>query len=176
MAVITPSLPERSELLRECKDSVAAQTHPCEHLVGLDEKREGPQEVRNRLAWSTDADWVLPLDDDDTLDPLCVELLLGAADSSDVVYPWCRMEGRTDGWVTNKLYSASSLHKLNFIPCTALIRVDAFRMLGGYRKVPLEDWDLWRRAELHDLKFKCVPEVLWMYRFHGSNTYQGEAA
>lgn len=176
VCVITPTLPERRLLLDECKASVAAQTHACEHLVGVDEAREGPQTVRNRLAAATDADWLLPLDDDDVLDPGCVEDLLDACEGADVVYPWCRMVGRTDGWVPNKLWNPLALHRLNYIPVTALIRRDAFQMLGGYRNVPLEDWDLWRRAELHDLRFRCVPEILWSYRHHQGQSFQREAA
>ena len=86
------------------------------------------------------------------------------------------MEGRTDGWVPNKLYWAVNLHKAPFIPVTALIRSDAFRMLGGYRNVPMEDWDFYRRAELHGLRFKCVPEVLWSYRHHEGQSFQRQAA
>lgn len=187
VAVLTASLPERRLLLEECEASVRAQTVRVEHLVGVDEAREGPQTIRNRLAGSTDAEWLLPLDDDDTLDPDCVERLLSAASAAtagrtretasvDIVYPWCRMEGRTDGWVPNKLYWAVNLHKQNFIPVTALIRHDLFDMLGGYRKVPLEDWDLWRRAELHGARFRCVPEVLWSYRHHEGQSFQRQAA
>src|SRR5438445_805557 len=104
VCVITATLPERASLLEECCASVLAQTVECEHLVGVDEAREGPSVIRNRLAASTDADWLLPLDDDDLLDPTCVERLLAVSDAADVVYPWCRMVGRTDGWVPNKLF------------------------------------------------------------------------
>lgn len=175
VTVITPTIPGRESQLERCQLSVAAQTVAVTHLVGVDADREGPSVIRNRLAASTDADWLLPLDDDDTADPTLVERLLEASEDADVVYPWCRMDGRTDGWVPNKLFNRDSLHKMNFIPVTALIRRDTFRMLAGYRKVQMEDWDLWRRAELHDVRFRCLPEVLWTYWFQ-VNTFQAEAA
>lgn len=118
---------------------------------------------------------MLPLDDDDVLDPECVEVLLAASADADIVYSWCRVEGRDDFWIVNKLFHAESLFVQNFIPCTALIRSSLFRMLGGYRNQPLEDWDLWQRAYLHGARFVCVPEQLWSYRFFGQNTFQAAA-
>ena len=175
VCVITPSLPGRESLLEECKASVAAQTVPVEHLVGIDVAREGPSVIRNRLAAQTDAEWLLPLDDDDLLDPECVERLLDASTGADVVYPWCRMVGRTDGWVPNKLFARTALYQQNYIPVTALIRRTMFETVGGYQSVPLEDWVLWQWIELHAGVFKCVPEILWSYRF-GVNQFQGEIA
>lgn len=177
VCVITASIPSRASLLEECRASVAAQTFPCEHLVGVDVSREGPATIRNRLAADTDADWLLPLDDDDLLDPDCVQVLLEAAKpGSAVVYPFCRMTGRTDGWNPNKLFNQISLYQMNFIPATALIRRDAWEVLGGYQQVPLEDWNMWQRAELHGFQFQCVPEVLWSYRHHAGQNFQKQAA
>lgn len=176
VCVITPSLPGRASLLEQCKASVAAQTVAVEHLVGVDEAREGPSVIRNRLAASTDADWLLPLDDDDVLDPSCIATLLEHADGADVIYPWCRMIGRTDGWVPNKLFSRVNLFQANYIPITALIRHSLFDVCGGFQSVPLEDWVLWQWIELHGGRFRCVPEILWSYRHHAGQNFQKEAA
>jgi len=99
-----------------------------------------------------------------------VEILLSHSEDADVVYPFCRMDGAD--WCPNRLFNEKRLFRRNFIPVTALIRKDFFQMVGGYRKVPLEDWDLWQRFYLHGARFKCVPEVLWTYSFHGDNTFQ----
>ena len=176
VSVLTPSLASRELLLSECRASVEAQTVPVEHLVLVDELREGPQVMRNRLATSSESEWLLPLDDDDLLDPDCVETLLAFAGDADIVYPFCRVEGRDDFYVVNKLWNERSLFLGPYIPMTALIRRDFFEMLGGYRKVQLEDYDFYKRAALHGGRFVCVPEVLWSYRFLGQNTYQGMAA
>lgn len=118
---------------------------------------------------------MLPLDDDDLVDPECVDVLLRGASGADIVYPWCRVDGRDDFWIVNKLFHPESLFVQNYIPVTALIRASVFRMLGGYKDEPLEDWMLWQRAYLHGARFKCVPEVLWTYRFLGQNTFQAAA-
>lgn len=162
-------------MLEECSASVAAQTVQVVHLVKSDERRLGPQKTRNVLASQAETEWLLPLDDDDTLDPQCVEILLANAADADVVYPWTHMDGRTD-WCPNRLFNPKMLFRRNFIPNTALIRTDMFRMVGGYQNVPLEDWQLWQRIWLHGGRFKCVPERLWRYRFHDGNNFQPVAA
>ncbi len=172
VTVITPTIPGRSRLLDRCIASVEAQTVRVEHLVRTDETREGPAPTRNHLAAQAQTRWLLPLDDDDTLDPTCVQTLLANAEHAEIVYPWCRMENRTDNWVPNKLFTADALFKQNFIPVTALIDRNAFLMMGGYQNVPMEDWALWQWAHLHGLSFKCVPEVLWTYHFHEQNEFQ----
>jgi glycosyltransferase involved in cell wall biosynthesis len=176
VSVLTPTLASRASLLSECRASVTAQTVPVEHLVMEDADRVGPQTIRNRLSMRSESEWLLPLDDDDLLDPDCVETLLAHAGGADIVYPFCRVEGRDDFYVVNKLWCERSLFLQPFIPITALVRRDLFVMLGGYRNVPLEDYDFYKRAALHGARFVCVPEVLWSYRFLGQNTFQGAKA
>lgn len=175
VTVITPTVQGREELLERCRRSVDGQTVSVVHLVREDVGGEGPARVRNQLLSQVETPWVLPLDDDDELDPDCVQVLLERA-QADVVYPWCRMVGRSDGWVPNKLFWAEALFKQNFIPVTALIRTDALRMLGGYRDSQMEDWLLWQWAYLHGLEFQCVPEVLWSYHHHQAQNFQRQAA
>lgn len=167
VAVLTPSLPDREPLLRQAWDSVEAQTVPVEHLVALDEDREGPAVVRNWLATQTTAEFLLPLDDDDLLDPECVQVLVQAASGADIIYPWCRVEDHAplDPWTPNRLYDADALMRYNYIPCVAMIRRDLWNEVGGMRSVPIaEDWDFWKRCLAAGAIFKCVNEVLWTYR------------
>jgi glycosyltransferase involved in cell wall biosynthesis len=175
VTIITPSLPGREHLLSEATTSVSTQTAEVVHLVHLDEQRAGPQFVRNALVRRAGTDWVLPLDDDDVLDSECVQILLDNSEGADIVYSFCRMDGRDD-WCPNRLFNSRTLMRRNFIPVTALIRKDLWDLLGGQRKVPMEDHDFYKRAWLHGARFKCVPEVLWSYRFHDSNQFQGVRA
>jgi glycosyltransferase involved in cell wall biosynthesis len=168
-AVLTPTLPERRSLLEECEASVRAQTVPCVHLVGVDAAREGPGVVRNRLAEGTDADWLLPLDDDDLLDPDYLETLLPHLADADVVYPWCRVEGKDD-WTPNRLFRADPLLSFNYIPVTALVRAELWAEVGGWRDEPVEDWRFWQRCLGAGARFKCVDEVLWSYRINASGS------
>ncbi len=174
MTVITPTVPGRESLLEACKASVEAQTVHVNHLVQADENRAGPQQIRNQLVQAVETEWILPLDDDDLLDPDCIETLLDRAGDAEIVYPWvrCDPEDAPMSMIVNKLFDPHALFRLNFIPCTAFIKTDVFRMLGGYRQEQLEDWRLWQRAWLHGVRFKCVPEVLWTYRFQGQNAFQ----
>lgn len=178
MTVITPTIPGREQLLEECRDSVLGQTHPAvQHLVGVDERREGPATVRNRLVAQSQSEWILPLDDDDLLDADCVERLVAASQGADVTYSWCRMLGRTDGWVPNKLYAEYALFRQNYIPNTALIRRDMWNLIGGHRPgVHMEDWLAWITMVQHGAKFRCLPEVTWSYRHHAGQNFQKQAA
>jgi glycosyltransferase involved in cell wall biosynthesis len=170
-AVLTPSLPVRERLLEECRTSVAAQTVPAAHLVGVDEKREGPAEIRNRLAASSPADWFLPLDDDDLIDPDFLEVLSPFLGGADVVYGWCRVEGKDD-WTPNRLFRPDPLLSYNFIPVTALVRAELWREVGGMRSEPVEDWRFWQRCLGAGARFRCVEEVLWTYRISADSRNQ----
>lgn len=172
-AVLTPTLPDRSSLLEECKASVSAQTTPCQHLVGVDVDRQGPGLVRNQLAASTNADWLLPVDDDDLLDPDCLEVLSGHLEGADVIYPWCRVDG-LDTWTPNRLFRPEPLLTFNFIPVTALIRAELWREVDGMRDEPYEDWRFWQRCLGLGARFKCVDEVLWTYRIQAGTRNQWE--
>ena len=171
VAVLTPTLPSRRWLLDEAEASVAAQTYErCEHLVGVDAGREGPASVRNRLAASSGADWFLPLDDDDLLDPEAVEALVSASEGADVVVPWCRVVDFVDfvdlePWTPNRLFRPETLLLYNFVPVTALVRAELWHGVGGMPEgVEVEDWRFWLRCLGAGARFRVVSEVLWSYR------------
>lgn len=164
---MTATVPSRRWLLDDCQASVRAQTVSVEHLVGVDEVREGPAVIRNRLAASSHADWFLPLDDDDILDPGCVETLLAHSHDADVVYPWCRVVDAQpmEPWCPNRLFRPEPLLTYNYIPVVALVSSELWRRVGGMpEKVKVEDWRFWRRCVAEGARFRCVPDVLWSYR------------
>lgn len=184
VAVITPSLPTRTNQLLRAMLSVTGQTHlPDRHLVAVDYQRAGSAAVRNQLVDAADAagiDWVAPLDDDDWLAPNHLQLLLAASRTADVVYSYCQVTGR-DGWNPNRGFDPAALRRGNFIPITTLIRTELWRDLDGWRDSSecehgWEDWDFWVRALDIDATFVCVPETTWVYNFHpGCKTVLGEA-
>lgn len=161
-------MPKREPLLDQCRAAVAAQTIPCEHLIAVDENREGPAAVRNHLARETDADWLIPLDDDDLIDPLFLETLAPLLGGADVVYPWCRVTDHTPGlppWTPNRLFRAETLLRFNYIPVTALVRHSLWDQVGGMPEgVATEDWLMWKRCLAEGARFRCVPEIAWTYR------------
>jgi len=159
-------------MLAECIASVQKQTHkPTEHLIAVDYARAGPSEMRNRLLASAIGEWIAVLDDDDLLLPQHLQKLSAAP--GDIIYGYCEVTGRSE-WNPNRGFSASDLRHGNYIPVTALVRASLLHELHGWRSkedshAGLEDWDLYLRALDAGATFTCVPEVTWIYRFHGGN-------
>lgn len=175
IAVLTPSIPERGALLAEAVASVAAQTRrPDVHLIHVDYDRIGGAASLNRLlvgAVAASCEWCALLADDDVLLPRHLQVLEAATGDADIVYPWCRVEGRP-GFDPNALFDPERLRHGNYIPGTVLMRTALASRLGGWRSDALygfEDWDMWKRALAAGARFVCVPEVTWVYRFHGTN-------
>jgi glycosyltransferase involved in cell wall biosynthesis len=179
VTVITPTLPERSELLRECVASVEAQTFaPAAHLIVVDSEREGTGATLNKLWPGVKTEWVAVLADDDLIDPHHLQTLLGMASlveyegQAHIVYSYCRVTGRKDGWNPNRPFSAWGVRQgTHPIPATALIRRSLIERVGGWRdpEEGYEDQDFWKRALDVEARFVCVRRITWTYRFHGQN-------
>jgi glycosyltransferase involved in cell wall biosynthesis len=191
ITVLTSSLPERHEMLAEAMTSISAQTlAPVAHLIGVDHARTGHVPVLNRLVSAAASDWVARLDDDDLLDPNHLEVLAESAGKGDVIYSWCRIQGRAGitgerlpipdlqqlHWDPNQHFDADLMRERNFIPATGpLIRRSLVEQLGGWRDDRpggmWEDGDFWVRALDAGAHFHCVPQITWTYRFHGGNLW-----
>lgn len=198
IAVLTPSLPGRADLLLEAMASVHAQTlAPTSHIVGIDYDRVGIGLMLNQLASSAEAEWLARLDDDDLFKPNHLEVLSRRVDDADVVYTWCEVKPRSRdgvvppvpavlgpaGWIPNQEFDANLLRERNYIPATTLIRKSLWREIGGWTlpgwgvgdspRQPefAEDWDFWLRALDSGARFLCIPEVTWAYRYHGENVW-----
>ena len=198
IAVLTPSLPGRADLLAEAMASVQAQSMtPTSHVVGIDYDRVGIGRMLNQLASSAEADWLARLDDDDLFRPNHLAVLATRAEDADVVYSWCEVEPRARdgvvppvpavlgpaGWIPNQEFDAALLRKRNYIPATTLIRKSLWKDIGGWTlpgwgvgdapREPeyAEDWDFWLRALEAGARFVCIPEVTWAYRYHGENVW-----
>lgn len=172
VSILTPSIPERAAMLEECERSVTAQTSDAwEHLVLVDEARDGCAVTMNRLAEEAHGAWLLPLADDDLLLPGCVATLLAASEDADVVYAPPLVPGNEDRWWFFQTPPA--------IPSFALIRRSLWRDLGGYDESLRreEDRDLWVKALAADARFVRVDEPTWVYRIHaGSKSFNAGVA
>lgn len=186
VSVITPAIPPRLDRLGQAMASVRSQRHAAvEHLVAVDNGRHGSAAMRNKLLRAAEGEFIAPLDDDDYLLPNHLAELTQRArwvDAPDVVYSYCKVTGRGDGWVPNREFDADALRVGNYIPVTALVKRELLLDLAGWRDSAVvphgwEDWDLWLRALDAGAKFACVPEVTWVYCFGpGSKTAVGERA
>lgn len=164
VSVLTPSLPERSGLLEECRRSVEAQTfREFEHHVEVDHDRVGCAVTMNQLADDADGDWLLPLADDDLLLPGCLSTLAAHTDEGDVIYSPPLVTGNEDRWWF--------FQEPPVIPAVALIRASLWRDLGGYDESLLheEDRDLWVKALDACARFVRIDEPTWVYRQHSGN-------
>lgn len=175
--VATCSLPERAAFRAECIESIRVQTlEPIAHLVAVDYERVGPAVMLNRMLptmIASGAEWVAQLADDDLADPHHLKTLANASHDADIVYSYCRVEGRS--FNPNRAFDADALRASNYIPATTLIRASLCAELGWREDSAhgFEDWDFWLRALDAGARFACVPEVTWTYRFHGSNLSTG---
>lgn len=173
ITVITPTLPERHELLLEAADTVAAQTLPAaQHLVGIDPMHAGPAAVRNALIDACATEWVAFLDDDDLLDPHHLQLLAEVArrDGVDVAGSYCRFSDETiPDKFCNRPYHRGTLRLHGIFPITVLARRSAVLAAGGFGDERYEDWELWNRMADNGCTFTIEPVVTWTYRLRAEN-------
>lgn len=165
VSVITATIPGREAMLRECRASIAGQTYAAaQHIVLMDELREGCSVMVNRAANKALGDWVFFLADDDLALPRCLEIHMEHADNADIVYAPPLVWGIHDPWWYFQAPPA--------IPATALMRRDLFLELGGYDEsvVREEDRGLWKRAMAAGARFvRASGDPTWVYRMHQTN-------
>ena len=170
VTVITPSLPERSQVLKDAIDSVTAQEHSVSgHFVGVDHQKEGPVIVRNKLIGLVDTEWTAFLDDDDVLFPNHFSTMAANTDGADLIWTWCTSEGRGT-FNPNSSFDERRLRQDgNYIPMTVAVKTELLNEVGGFVDHPQEDWHLWVRLLDAGARFKNVPVITWNYRFLGNN-------
>jgi hypothetical protein len=168
VTIVTPTIPERRNLLHELGQSIARQTaHPYEWIVRTDWERLGPAPLVNEMVAEVETEWVFRCDDDDLFDTnhfeVIGEYLTG---DFDIVYSWPRVD--PPGWIgvdgLQVVFPMERIHDINWIASAAAVKTDLWDHLGGYRDVPNEDHDLWQRAVTAGAKFLCIPRVTWTYR------------
>lgn len=161
ITVITPTIPERAELLKECIASVSAAG--LIHLIGSDPQRLGPARVRNTLLQRVTTPWVVFLDDDDVLYPQYQRIVEKRFKDADVIYTaWDLLGGEEP---KPRPFDADVLRQGNYIPVTACVRTEAIRAVGGFPEDwVLEDHGLWIRLLDAGYRFSYIPVIGWMYR------------
>jgi len=155
-------------------DSVLSQTlKPEAHIVSIDYARIGCGANANRAIQSVDTEFFFMVADDDIMYPDCLERLMAHSEGADFVYPWCKVTGR-GAWNPNSLFNRDRLRKTPYIPGNVLHRTEKFREIGGFTEgIVMEDYDYQLKLMNADGVFRCVPEILWEYRFHGQNISDG---
>lgn len=173
VTVITPTLPERAEMLAEMRQDWRNQSVKiAEHRVGVDWDHRGPAAVRNELCADVTTEWLTFADDDDRFDRDHLEAMLVHSTDADVVWTFPRVTGEDTGWPGPDHRCPPERGQ---IPVTVLIRTETFLAAGGF---PLgfrhEDAALFAQLYGMGARFRCVHETTWTYQFHGSNRSRSE--
>jgi glycosyltransferase involved in cell wall biosynthesis len=161
IAVVTPSKPNRHELLQECIASVKAQTRPADiHAVEIDFNCIGPAKIRNKIVRELpdSIDWLAFLDDDDIMFPNHLEKLSAVAENADVIYSPSQYVGVVHAIDFKKMRNC------NHVAMTSLVRRSMFEKVGGFVNRRLEDWELWKKIIAAGGRFVFLPEQTWEYR------------
>lgn len=102
----------------------------------------GAQETRSTFLLYLDADDILPAD--------YIERCLEVMDSPEIAIAYSDRQqfGESSLYIHAPDFSAAALRRQNFISSNALIRRQAFDLVGGFRQIEgsLEDWDFFRRV------------------------------
>ena len=175
VGVCIPSIPPRAKLLQRAITSVLAQTRPVDEIhVAVDHGRQGAAVTRTRACKAAQADWLVLVDDDDTLGPEFVERTLACAQQTgaDLVWPWFTVEGGADPFPQffGRQWDPDEPHQF---PITALVRRQALAEVNWFEGGPEdaerwpgwtgEDWLTWNRLSVAGAKLVHLPERLWTW-------------
>jgi hypothetical protein len=133
---------------------------------------EGLAAARNSGFERARTDRVMVLDADNLVDPAGVRRLSEALDSEpDAPAAYGILADFDQGVGLRSCYrwDVERLCRANYIDAQAMIRVSAWRALGGYRGddqnvFGWEDWDLWLRMAVAGMVPAFVPQVVGRYR------------
>lgn len=187
--------------LGEAIESARAQTYPNVELIVVDDgstddtaevaarypvklvrqRNRGVGAARNRGASEARGELLVFLDADDVLEPTYVARCLGALGAPDalderapeVAYAYTQMRyfGDRDGIHESGHFSRRNVLRGNLVNASAMMRISAFRAVGGYSPAfrdAWEDHELWVRMFSRGYRGVLVPEPLLRYRRHGN--------
>lgn len=172
VSFITPTIPERSEMLKELVESIARMSKvklwQVEHLCLLDPDYEGCSKTMNRLARMAKGEWLVPIADDDLVLPWFLTDHAGASEGTDIVYAPPLVTGANSGGHEQFWQEPPN------IPAVALIRKSLWDDIGGYSENHgnTEDMILFGHAMERNARFRRVDRSSWVYRFgpHGNKS------
>jgi glycosyltransferase involved in cell wall biosynthesis len=142
--------------------------------IVLSQPNRGAAAARNVGIGIATADFVLPLDADDLIEPsYAAEASRVLDERPEVGVVYCRADhfGDREGPWDLPDYSEPSMAVDNVIFVSAMFRREDWKRVGGFDESLVrggEDWDFW--LSLIDLGREVVrlPETLFHYRIHGS--------
>lgn len=139
------------------------------HIVVLRQANAGLPAARNAGFARASADFILPLDCDDAIEPSflaeVVPLLAGATDEFAFVFSYMRVTGVLEGILPRHFDRFDQLF-LNRLPYCLLIRKSAWAAVGGYDETMregYEDWEFNIRLTLAGYRGIEISRPLFVY-------------
>jgi glycosyltransferase involved in cell wall biosynthesis len=195
ISVVIPSY-NAGPLLGDALDSVLSQSHPAHDIIVVDDgstdntaaivrhygdavryiwqKNQGQAVARNTGIAAATGDWVALLDSDDVFLPDRLSRaaeMISAKPGLMVVYSAFDYYYADGSRRFFPAFPACDLwpalrYRSPILPSTATIRRSALLAVNGFRKVSVEDWDLWFRLirRYSAAVFQELPESLLLYR------------
>lgn len=148
------------------------QQYADKEIFLIEKANGGLADARNYGITATNAEYVLPLDSDDCLEPHAIERLVQAIQNSseyDIAYPDYQRFGADQGRVVciSEAEFLNPGRSDNGLPYCSLFRRAVWEKAQGYNTNMTwgyEDWDFWLSAYAHGHKAKHVAEHLFRYR------------
>lgn len=199
VSVVVPVF-NQADLLRTCLESIRRQTLPDWEAIVVDdcssqgdpaavvaaledprirwlrhERNRGLAAARNTGFRDARTDWVLPLDADDLLEPVCLEALIERSaqePAAGAVFGRLRyFGGRTGVWRTEAQDVEAFLRRKRMPGAGVLWRKALWEAAGGYCEDEIlrggqEDTEFWLAAFEAGAQTACEPRPVYWYRRH----------
>jgi hypothetical protein len=166
VSVIIPTRGTRPELLAE---AVGSLPDGITLFLAKNEGKSTMHEAMNMALEACETPFVFVMGDDDLIEEDTIRLLLEGIGRGDVAYPRMELFGTKEHEFVADLFCRNRLRHWNFVTGSSLFRVSKLREVGGWRKTPVEDWDLIWRLSQAGARMEPVPEAVYRYRQHGKS-------
>jgi glycosyltransferase involved in cell wall biosynthesis len=145
-----------------------AREYPC--ITVIHQENKGLSAARNAGIQATQAEYILPLDADDAIEPRMMSACMAALQANpqaSIAYTDVQEFGEMHRMVPSIDYDLSTLCRFNYITATALYKRSAWHSTGGYdeqMREGYEDWNFWIQCGKKGFTGVHIPEALFLYR------------
>jgi len=147
-------------------------SHPKISIIHQENK--GLPIARNTGIRAARGEYILPIDADDKITPICltrsVEILNSKPDVV-MVYGNYRTFGDEERFITTGKFNTYRILFLNYFVVCSMYRRSAWEDVGGYTEgmEGFADWEFWIKFVEKGWRLEKVKEVLFMYHKHGKS-------
>lgn len=148
----------------------------------IEQPNRGPAAARNAGFRAARGEFVVPLDQDDLLNPTYVAECLAALTDSDAAFAYTDFDvfGTAHYQERPGEYNLYRLLDRNCLTYAALVRKHDWETCGGYDEarecIGYEDWEFWLKLGERGRFGRYVPKPLFRYRKHGPSVYDAARA